>query len=56
MHYQMYKNAECRIGGFGFGNYAKANIIPKIEGRIDVLTIHEIDSAQIHKSYIKNIM
>lgn len=38
---------------FGLGNYAKTNIIPKIENKIKLLTIHEIDPTQIHKSYVK---
>ena len=44
----MVKRSSKKIGVlFGFGNYAKINIIPYTKRFIDIQTIHEIDPTQI---------
>lgn len=41
------KNTKKKGVVFGFGNYAKTNIIPFSQDYIDIVTIHEIDPTQI---------
>jgi predicted dehydrogenase len=42
-------NLSSKLSGvlFGYGQYAKTNIIPNVKDSIDIVKVHEIDSCQI---------
>jgi predicted dehydrogenase len=42
-------NSPNRLSGvlFGYGQYAKTNIIPNVKDNIDIIKVHEIDACQI---------
>jgi predicted dehydrogenase len=46
---QNQKNSPNKLSGvlFGYGQYAKTNIIPNVKDNIDIIKVHEIDACQI---------